>query len=564
MHTAHPSAKSQFVLSEITKRYGDHVVFDRASVSIRPGDKVGVIGENGSGKSTLLRLIAGAEEPGNGAVTVAAPGGVGYLPQTLDLPPTGTVQDAIDLALADLRDLRARIARAEAALGTAAPAEIARYGELVERFEARGGYEADTRVEIARRALGVPDLARDRALGTLSGGEKSRLMLAATLAASPELLLLDEPTNDLDDEAAHWLEERLRRHRGTVVAVTHDRAFLDRVTSAVIEVDHDARTVRRYGNGYAGYLAAKAAARERHRQEYEAWRGDVRRHEALADAGIDRLSAIPRKGPRSFSGAGAFRARSRSHGAMSRIRAARQRLRELREEPVPPPPEPLRFAARPTASGDGDALHDGPAAELTGVEVPGRLRVESLRIDAGGRLLVTGPNGAGKTTLLRVLAGELSPAAGGVRRPPRVGYLRQDGGAAAGDGRSLLRAFGAGRPGEPEEHAAVLLSMGLFKAEDLRKRVRELSAGQRRRLDLARLVSGPADLILLDEPTNHLSPLLVDELEEALKDYNGALVVVTHDRRMRASFEGRRLELRGGAVVDPGQSDLPMPMPNSR
>ncbi|TDC96123.1 ribosomal protection-like ABC-F family protein [Actinomadura sp. 7K507] len=551
MRTAHPSSKSQFVLSEVTKRYGDHVVLDRTSVSIRPGEKVGVIGENGSGKSTLLRLIAGTETPGNGAVTVVAPGGTGYLPQTLDLPPAATVQDAIDLALADLRDLRARMARAEAALGTATPAEIAEYGELVERFEARGGYEADTRVEVARRALGVPDLARDRALGTLSGGERSRLTLAATLAASPELLLLDEPTNDLDDEAAHWLEEHLRRHRGTVVAVTHDRAFLNRVTSAVIEVDHDARTVRRYGNGYAGYLAAKAAARQRHRHEYEAWREDVRRHEALADTNIDRLSAIPRKAPSAFSGAGAFRARSRSHGAMSRIRAARQRLRELQDDPVPVPPEPLRFAARPSTSGAGATRGDGPVAELTGVHVPGRLHVESLRIDAGRRVLVTGPNGAGKTTLLRVLAGELAPAAGSVRRPPRVGYLRQDGGAATGDERSLLRAFGEGRPGEPEEHADALLSLGLFKAGDLLKSVRALSAGQRRRLDLAHLVSGQADLVLLDEPTNHLSPLLVDELEEALAGYTGALVIVTHDRRMRASFEGRRLELRDGAAREP-------------
>ncbi|MER6814715.1 ribosomal protection-like ABC-F family protein [Spirillospora sp. NPDC000708] len=541
------TAQSRLVLSGVTKRYDDHVVLDRVSLSIRPGDKVGVIGENGSGKSTLLRLIAGVEAPDNGTVEVAAPGGIGHLPQTLDLPPSATVQDAIDLALADLRDLRDRMTRAEAGLGTATPAELAAYGDLVERFEARGGYEADARVEIARKALGVSGFARERALGTLSGGERSRLMLAATLAASPELLLLDEPTNDLDDDAAQWLEERLRTHRGSVVAVTHDRAFLDRVTATVIEVDHDQRTVRRYGNGYTGYLAAKAAARERHRHEYETWREEVRRHEALADGNIDRLSAIPRKGPWAFSGAGAFRARSRSHGAMSRIRSARQRLRELRDGPVPPPPEPLRFAARPSTAG---APPDGPAVELEEVRIPGRLEIGSLRVRPGERVLITGPNGAGKTTLMRVLAGELAPAEGRVRRPANVGHLRQDGGPSHRDGRTLLRAFGEGRAGEPEEHAAELLAMGLFTAADLGKSVRSLSAGQRRRLELARLVSGRADLVLLDEPTNHLSPLLVDELEEALDGYQGALVIVTHDRRMRASFTGRRLELRDGRVTD--------------
>ncbi|MUN40457.1 ribosomal protection-like ABC-F family protein [Actinomadura litoris] len=529
---------AQFVLSDITLRFDDHVVLDRVSLTIKPGERVGVIGENGAGKTTLLRLIAGRERPGNGTVRITAPGGVGYLPQTIEPSSSATVQAAIDLALADLRDLEARMRRAEAALGAATPDQVVAYGDLVAEFEARGGYEADTRVEIAARALGVPGLDRARPLGTLSGGERSRLMLAATLAASPELLLLDEPTNDLDDTAVHWLEEHLRHHRGTVIAVTHDRTFLDRVTSTILEVDE--RTVRRYGDGYTGYLAAKAADRRRRRHEYEVWRDEKRRQDKLADANIDRLSAIPRKAPAAFSGAGAFRARSRAHGAMSRIRNARQRVRELAENPLTPPPDPLRFETTPA---DG-TVAPGPAAELAGVDVPDRLHVESLRIERGERVLVTGPNGAGKTTLMRVLAGDLTPSAGRVQRCADVGYLRQEEAEAVGD--TLLRAFAAGRPGEAEEHAAELLSLGLFRPADLTRAVRHLSAGQRRRLELARLITGPAGLILLDEPTNHLSPLLVDELEEALADYTGALVIVTHDRRMRAAFTGRHLELDRG------------------
>ncbi|MEV4182815.1 ATP-binding cassette domain-containing protein, partial [Streptosporangium canum] len=275
MRTAHPSPGTQLVLSDVTRRYDDHIVLDRVCLTVKPGERVGVIGDNGSGKSTLLRLIAGREQPDNGTVTVMAPGGIGYLAQTLDLPGDATVGDAIDLALADLRDLEVRMRRAEAGLGEATPAGLAAYGELVARFEARGGYEADTRVEIALHGLGQPGLDRDRPIGTLSGGQRSRLALAATLAAAPELLLLDEPTNDLDDEAVAWLEDHLRGYRGTVVAVTHDRVFLDRVTSAILEVDHDSRTVRRYGNGYGGFLAAKAAARARWAHEHEAWRADV-------------------------------------------------------------------------------------------------------------------------------------------------------------------------------------------------------------------------------------------------------------------------------------------------
>ncbi|MET8339127.1 TlrC/CarA/OleB/SrmB family ABC-F type ribosomal protection protein [Streptosporangium canum] len=545
MRTAHPSPGTQLVLSDVTRRYDDHIVLDRVCLTVKPGERVGVIGDNGSGKSTLLRLIAGREQPDNGAVTVMAPGGIGYLAQTLDLPGDATVGDAIDLALADLRDLEVRMRRAETGLGEATPAGLAAYGELVARFEARGGYEADTRVEIALHGLGQPGLDRDRPIGTLSGGQRSRLALAATLAAAPELLLLDEPTNDLDDEAVAWLEDHLRGYRGTVVAVTHDRVFLDRVTSAILEVDHDSRTVRRYGNGYGGFLAAKAAARARWAHEHEAWRADVARQAALAESNIGRLAAIPRKAPAAFSGAGAFRARSRAHGAMSRIRNARERLQRLTGDPVPPPPRPLRFTARPAT---GEAVPAGPLAELTGVRVDGRLHVESLRIQPGERLLVTGPNGAGKSTLMQVLAGELTPSAGSLRRPARVGHLRQQDLAGYG-GRTVLGAFAAGRPESPERHAEELLALGLFRAADLGRPVGALSVGQRRRIELARLVSDPADLLLLDEPTNHLSPALVEDLEQALSHYEGALVIVTHDRRMRAGFTGSRLELRSGTTA---------------
>ncbi|MGW7431086.1 ribosomal protection-like ABC-F family protein [Streptomyces sp. NPDC054861] len=514
-------------LTEVVKRYDDRLVLDRVHLSIRAGERVGVVGDNGSGKSTLLRLLAGREAPDAGTVTVESPGGLGHLAQTLDLPGSARVGDAVDLALAEVRDLERRIRAAEAAL--ARTGDLEGYAELLAAYDARGGPDADRRVETTLRRLGEPaPLDRDRRLGTLSGGQRSRLALAATLAADPELLLLDEPTNDLDDEAVAWLEERLRAHRGTVVAVTHDRVFLDRVTTAVLEVDHTRHGLRRYGDGYGGYLAGRAAERARREREYEEWRTELARCSALADTNIDRFSAIPRKAPASFSGAGAFRARSRAHGAMGRIRAARERLRRLTAHPVAAPPEPLRFTGRVPGSGG--------AVDLTGVRVEGRLRLDALRLEAGERLLVTGPNGAGKTTLLRLLAGELAPDQGTVTVPRRVGFLRQDTAARADDPRTVAESFGA-------ERAEELLALGLFAAQDLATPVRFLSAGQRRRLELADLVGRPADLLLLDEPTNHLSPGLVEDLDAALADYRGTLVIVTHDRRVRERFRGRRLEL---------------------
>jgi macrolide transport system ATP-binding/permease protein len=234
---------AQLSLHDVTRHYDDHVVLDGVSFAVKPGEKTGIIGDNGAGKSTLLRLLAGQDRPDNGEVTVVAPGGIGYLAQSLALPPEATVQDAIDLALADLRDLEARIHDAGTALRGAAGVDLAAaldaYAELTARYEARGGYTAGTRVDIALHGLGLPDLNRTRRLGTLSGGERSRLALAATLASQPELLLLDEPTNDLDVETLQSLEAALEDFAGCAVVISHDRWFLNRLATHILAFEGD-------------------------------------------------------------------------------------------------------------------------------------------------------------------------------------------------------------------------------------------------------------------------------------------------------------------------------------
>nr|AKG06371.1 ABC transporter [Salinispora mooreana] len=545
MRTRSSPVDTQLVFDEVTKRYTERVVLERVSFTIKPGERVGVIGENGSGKSTLLRLIAGLEAPEGGQLTVAAPGGIGYLAQQLCLPPDGTVRDVVDRAFADLRHMETRLRAAEATLAAATPEQLDEYGMLLTDFEARGGYTTDARVDTALHGLGLPDLDRERKLDTLSGGERSRLALAATLAAAPELLLLDEPTNDLDTAAVEWLEEHLRGHQGTVVVVTHDRMFLESVTPTILEVDADTRTVHRYGNGYSNYVQNKAAARAAVTRAYTDWLAEIDRQTHLADRAGEMLRSISRKGPAAFSGAGAHRSRSSSTATSRKARNAHERLRRLQESPARRPTDPLRFTAS-IAAGTVDA--HGPCAQLTDVQVGNRLHVADLVVGWSERLLVTGGNGAGKSTLMKVLAGELVPDSGQVRLPNRVGHLRQDV-TVEQSGRTLLEAFAAGCPGSPDEHAEKLLALGLFRPDDLRMPVGNLSVGQRRRIDLARLVTRPADLLLLDEPTNHFAPLLVEELEQALRGYAGALVVVTHDRRMRSTFSGTRLELRQGAVT---------------
>ncbi|MCK9792842.1 ATP-binding cassette domain-containing protein [Isoptericola sp. 4D.3] len=557
---------SQLTLTDITLRYADRVVLDRLTLTVAPGERVGVVGDNGSGKSTLLAVVAGALEPQNGTRLVHAPGGTGYLPQTLDLPPASTVSDAIDHVLADVRALAAEIATLEDRLGTldgaALDDALRRYAALTARFDARDGRGADRRVDVALHRLGLPGLDRARRLGTLSGGERSRLALAATLAADPELLLLDEPTNDLDDDALAWLTDRLRAHDGTVLAVTHDRAFLADLTTTLVEVDGG--RARRYGAGWAGYLAAKEAERERLRLAYERWRADLGRQQRIAATNVEAMEQIPRRLPMASFGSGAFRSRSRTHGATGRIRNAKERVRRLTDDPAERPADRAEFRTDVGTSPGGDPVLDGPARDraaivLDGVEVRGRLAVPGLTVAAGEHVLVTGPNGAGKSTLLGVVAGEVAPDAGTTHVAGAVGHLRQTSAFGPDDARTVLHGFAAGRPGDLEEHAEALLATGLFPAEDLPRPVGELSQGQRARLELARVVTTTTDVLLVDEPTNHLSPALVEELERALAAFAGTLVLVSHDRTMRARFRGRRIVLDQGAVVaDTGGSPSPV------
>jgi len=546
---------SRLSLHGVTKRFADRVVLDRIDLSFRPGERIGVIGDNGSGKSTLLRLIGGAIDPDAGELIVRFAGGIGMLDQVLELPAGATMHDAIDTCSAELRALELAMRAAEQGLagldgagldGAALDVALAEYAALTERFESRDGYGAPTRLAASLEELGVGGLDREREWATLSGGERSRVAIAATVAANPELLLLDEPSNDLDDDAWQWLVDRLRAHDGTVVVVTHDRAFLQALTQVIVEVDDGG--VSRYGDGYAGYLVAKRNERERHRLAYEEWKADLARNRELVAANAGRLAAIPRKMEKAAMGHGAFTPRDRTHGAMGRIRMAKAQVTRLLAEPVAPPPEPLTFSApgmsaAPAAGIRPDAADDANPVllALSGVRVA-EASVDDLELAAGDRLLITGRNGIGKTSLLRVIAGERRADAGTVTAPRRIGHLRQHS-AIAPSGRPLLDVYAAGLREDLETAEARLMPLGLFHPRDLAVPVGALSYGQRRRLELALLVSEPHELLLLDEPTNHLSPDLVEDLEGALETFAGAVVLVSHDRLLRERFGGHRLRL---------------------
>ncbi|OZM79873.1 ABC-F family ATP-binding cassette domain-containing protein [Pseudonocardia sp. MH-G8] len=537
------STATQLSLHALTKSFEHRAVLDAVTTAFPAGATSGLIGENGSGKSTILRLLAGAERPDGGEVVVVAPGGCGFLAQDDPLPGHWSVDDAVDDALAEIRRLERRLRELEQAMTDASGADLLdEYGAVSTAFELRGGYDADARVAQALAGLGLAGLPRSRRLAALSGGQRARLRLAVLLAAAPEVLLLDEPTNHLDVAATTWLEDHLRARAGTTVVVSHDRVFLDRVAGALFEIDEG--RVARYGGGYSDYRRAKAGERARWEQARATWEDEVARLRTAAATTARRVAPGREMTDRNKMAYG--RAAGRVQASLaSRVRATQERLRRLLDDPVPVPPQPLRFRGEPATA----TAPDGPVLEVAGAGVAGRLAPVDLVVDRGDRILVTGPNGSGKTTLLRLLAEQLIPTAGAVVRRGRVGHLAQEPGVAPE--RTVLEAFGKDRRGDPDDHARALAALGLFREEDLHRRVAALSTGGRRRVELARLLTDPHDALLLDEPTNHLALGLVEELEAALDRYPGALVVVSHDRRLREAWTGRVVDVRELATSTP-------------
>ncbi|MGC4879199.1 ABC-F family ATP-binding cassette domain-containing protein [Micromonospora sp. DT43] len=535
------SVRPALIAHDLVRVRGDRRVLDGVSLTAAPGHRIGLIGENGTGKTTLLRLLAGVDEPDAG--TVVRPPRLGLLHQEMPHAPSATVDAVLDDALREARADLAELDRLGVALADT-PEESERhagllvaYAEVLQRAQDGDAWDADRRARTVLDGLGLGGIPYDRRLSALSGGQRGRLALAALLIRRPDALLLDEPTNHLDDAAAAFCADQVRAMPGVVVAASHDRAFLDEVCTDIVDLDPAVEGPVRHGGGYSAYLAAKRAEAQRWRRRYEeeqAQLADLREAAAVTGHRVAHGRA-----PRDSEKMGYGHTAGRVQNQISRrVRDATRRLSQLERDQVPAPPQPLRFHAATLAAGVGDE----PVVTLSQVEVPGRLWVDHLVLTAGDRLLVSGPNGAGKSTLLAVLAGRLVGAGTVWRRPDlRVGLLTQDT-VVDHPGRTARQTY-ADAVGARRAETVPLSSLGLLAATDLDRPVGELSVGQRRRLALAVLVANPPDLLLLDEPTNHLSPRLCDELEEALGTGPGAIVVASHDRRLRATWKGRELAL---------------------
>ncbi|GAA4062306.1 ATP-binding cassette domain-containing protein [Agromyces indicus] len=570
------SHSSHLRVDGLSVAFGDRRVLSDLDLTVAPDRRLGLIGENGAGKSTLLRVIAGDVLPG--AVVdgrIARPSRTGLLFQELPFDPADRVDEVLEASVADVRAIEVELDAAASALSApeskstdAAAARAAdRYAVALEAAERADVWSVERRRDELLDGLGLAGLGRDRRIGELSGGQRSRFALAALLLSSPDALLLDEPTNHLDDDAAGFLEERLRAWRGPVVFASHDRAFLDRVATGLLDLDPGragAAALARTGSAPAGagsreavlaasvgtvfggsfseYLAVRAEERARWARQHDEEQSELRRlrvvvAERARDVAHGRAARDNDKFLKHFKRENVEQAVSR------RVRNAELRLAELERTQVARPPSPMAFAGIPSGSHalEGD---DGQLLHVADVAVDGRLELDALHVGPLTRLLITGANGAGKSTLLALLAGRLAPDRGTVRRRRglRVGLLEQD--VRFADPDATPRVLYERALGERRAERVPLADLGLIGSRDLDRPVGRLSVGQQRRLALALVIAAPPHVFLLDEPTNHLSLALAGELEEALGAYPGAVLVASHDRWLRRRWDGEELALR--------------------
>jgi len=537
-----PFATHHLRIDGVSHAWGGRAVLTDVTFVVDQHDRLGLIGENGSGKSTLLGILAGACEPDSG--TVSRPSRTGLLTQEVQHLPADTVLAFIERSLAPVRAIEVELMDAAAAL--AATGDAARYESALAAAERADIWTIDARRDALLAGLGVADVPLDRLLVEVSGGQRSRIALAALLLARPDALVLDEPTNHLDDSAVEFLREQLIEWPGAVVFASHDRAFLDEVATGLIDIDPNGdrgSAITRFGGTYTEYLAAKARERERWEALFAAEETQLAELEFAANVGAHNI-AHNRDWSDNDKMAKGLKKNTVEGQISRRVRNARVRIDDLERNRVERPSEILRFGGIPAGSQSLDV--DVPLMALRGAVLPGRLDVAQLDIAPSTRLLITGANGAGKSTLLAVLAGRLRVGTLAQRKGLRTALLAQD--VVWPDSTQSARTIYAAALGQRRAELLPLSDLGLLANRDLDRPVAALSQGQQRRLALAVIIARPPHVFLLDEPTNHLSLALATELEEALASYPGAVVVASHDRWLRRRWEGEHRRMDGGRI----------------
>ena len=537
---------------QVSKSFGIEPIIEGVSFSLNPGERLGLVGPNGCGKTTLLRILAGLDRPDSGGYHLDPLGlRVGYLPQGFAPDPSETLGSFLSLSEDELPALSARLEQLAYELALAP-----------QRMDLQKEYDAIlARIELAAEnagrgpnvlaALGLGHLPLDTLVATLSGGQKTRLALAGILLAEPRLLLLDEPTNHLDLDMLEWLEDWLLAYPGAALIVSHDRAFLDRTASGILELDPRTHRVKAYPGNYTAYLEHKLAEQDRQWQAYTDQQEEIARlrSSAVHMRGVAKF----RPGGKGDSGdkfaKGFFG--NRSAGTIRRAKQLEQRLERILTEERVGKPKPswqmkLDFGDSPVdkpASGRDVLTLENLSVGYAGEQALLSDLNQYLRF--GERVALVGPNGAGKTTLLRTIAGILQPLKGSVRLGAnvRTGYMRQE----QEDLNPDLDALTTIRSLAPfsETEVRTFLHRFLFSGDEVFLPAGKLSYGERARLSLACLVAGGCNLLLLDEPINHLDIPSRARFEQALATFDGTVLAVVHDRYFIEGFASQVWQVEG-------------------
>ncbi|MEN3339350.1 MAG: ATP-binding cassette, subfamily er 3 [Acidobacteriota bacterium] len=516
-------------LSGLSKTFGDRVLLDAVSWQIDDRERVGLSGPNGAGKTTLLKMLAGLEEPDSGLVIKPSGLSVGYLPQD-GLNHSGrTLIEEAGLAFKPLLDMRAEIQSLEERLGDDAVPEsehesmLSRYSDLQDSFRRLEGYSIDLKITTVLRGLGfVPD-DFSKPSETFSGGWQMRIALAKLLLGRPGLLLLDEPTNHLDLDARNWLEDYLSGYPHAVILVSHDRFFLDAVVTRITDIGM--RKLTDYPGNYTDYLVEREARMERLRQQ----KRDQDEELARMDAFINRFRYTATKASQ----------------VQSRLKM-RDRIVPIE---IPPERKRVHFTFPPCAKSGRTVLDLRDVRKSYGDRVV--FGGVNVLIERGDRIALIGPNGAGKSTLMRMLAGVEAPDSGTRTEGHQVvmQYFAQDEATRLDPTRNIYQTLAGDAPLHMVPSIRNILGGFLFSGDDVEKPVRVLSGGERTRLAVARMLLRPSNTLLLDEPTNHLDLDSKDVLLEALEDFGGTLIFVSHDRYFVDKLATKVIDIGGGEAV---------------
>jgi ATPase subunit of ABC transporter with duplicated ATPase domains len=518
--------------SRIGKQYGRQVLFVDASFQLNPGEKVGLVGPNGAGKTTLFRMIVGEEAPDEGDVSVPRRLSIGYFRQDVEEMAGRTVLDEAIAGSGRLGDLHHELEALQQDMADPAKADdmdriLARFGEVQEEYDHLGGYGLESQAREVLHGLGFEDDRIDGDVGRLSGGWKMRVAMARVLLGRPDVLLMDEPTNHLDIESIIWLEKFLKSLPGALLMTSHDREFMNRIVGRIAEIDGG--EITSYSGNYDFYERERAI------------------RETNREAAYARQQAMLAKEQRFIERFAAHAAKAAQ--VQSRVKA----LEKIEKIELPKKRRVVKFDFRqPPRSGDQVIVADGVSKAYGPRVVYDGL---AMTIRRGERWCVMGKNGAGKTTLLKMVAGALAPDAGTVTigASVKMGYFAQQAldllDADLTVEEQLQKDF-------PQESIGVLRNLAgafQFSGDDVDKKIRSLSGGEKTRLVIARMLLEPPNLLVLDEPTNHLDLFTKEMLIEALKDYDGTMLFVSHDRAFLRALSNRVLELGGesGLEKDP-------------